>query len=161
MGGVVLSETAKTDWRAEVQSLDEMRARWPAALVHVYDAEGVVEKGLIRPGEVAANRFIFDDGLWLIVSRERLPNNAVVLHVSASFPEDCRIADEIRLLGMTRGRKWAMGKWIGSIPTRVAELAGDPSLARNLQCIGRSAEGIPHFMDLLGRTAEAPPGSGK
>lgn len=67
------------------QSLDDLRARYPAALEFLYLVEKPTsEPGYaIRPGECRANVFDFEDGTRLIVSREQFQSR-IVLHVSAS-----------------------------------------------------------------------------
>ena len=65
------------------------------------------------------------------------------LHYSASFPGECRIADEVRLLATTRGMAWAIGRWIDSVPVRFRELSGD---RREVVYLGRSAGGVPHWI---------------
>jgi len=131
----------------EPRPVAELKARYRAALAHTYDQRAVVEGGCIRPGEVRANVFDFDDGLRLIVSRERDATGRVWLHYSASFPGDCRIADEIRLLRLTMAMASVMAKWVGSIPARFAELSGD---GRQADRHWRSEIGIPHWLILEG-----------
>lgn len=130
----------------QIEPLADLQLRWPAALEFVYDAVKITEGGTIRPGEVRANVFDFEDGLHLIANRERMDDGEIVLHISASFPGECRIADEFRLLLSFQGREQLMKKWFASIPGRVAELAKDPGLTARLIFVGTSKEGIPHFV---------------
>jgi hypothetical protein len=128
------------------EPLPALRARWKQALAHVYDQMAIVEGGGIRPGEVAAQVFDALDGLRLIVSRERVPEGRVVLHVSASFPSTSRIADEFRLLASLRGSRGLFEMWLRSIPERFGELCGDPALAGRLQYIGMQGSQVPHWV---------------
>lgn len=125
------------------EPLTVLQARYPAALEPVYDARAIIG-GAIRPGEVAANVFHFEDGLTLIVSRDRLHSDGEInLHFSASFPGECRIADEFRLLKITMSTRQIMDKWIASVPGRFAELSGDN---RPVTFLGITPHGIPHWI---------------
>jgi hypothetical protein len=124
------------------ESLDALRARYPLALEHVYDQVAIAAHGGIRPGEVAANLFLFEDGLYLIVSRERGPDGEMMIHFSASFKQDS--AMDLQL----RERRKAIGdrvgrEWLRSIPARFRELSGDD---RDVQFLGVSQQGIPHWL---------------
>lgn len=123
------------------EPLDALRARYPRALEHLYDVIAIRDRGAIRPGEVAANVFDFEDGLRLIVSRERMQDGEVTLHVSASFPERCRLADEFRLLGVATPKQKILRMFLDSIPGRFAELSGEP---RPLEFLGMT--NVPHFL---------------
>jgi len=124
------------------EPLDALRARYPRALEYVYHADKV-RAGGIGPGEVAANVFDFEDGLRLIVSRERLPDGRLVLHVRASFPARCRMADEFWRLALTMPKKRVLELWAADLPRRFRELSGD---GRTLELIGWSGRLIPHLM---------------
>ena len=68
-------------WRPE--PLTALRARYPAALEHVYDAADLV-LGL-RPGNQPQHVFDWVDGLRLIVSRERTADGRTAIHFTASI----------------------------------------------------------------------------
>lgn len=125
------------------EPIESLRARYPAALEHVYDQESVAYSGAVRPGECRANVFDFEDGLRLIISRKRDPWGDVWLHYSASFPSDCRIADEVRLLRLTSPLARVMAMWVESVPSRFADLSGDQ---RPVDRHWRSEIGIPHWL---------------
>lgn len=125
------------------ESLGVLRARYPRALEYVYDQLEIARDGVIRPGEVASNVFDHEDGLRLLVSRERTPKGQVVLRVSASFPEQCRMADEMRLLAVATPKSRIMQMWLDGIPARFRELSGD---ARPLRFLGWSGRYIPHWI---------------
>ena len=123
------------------EPLDSLRARYAKALEFVYDVQAIVDGG-IHPGECAANVFDFEDGLRFIISRERTEDGEVMIHVSASFPPECRIADEFRLLGDYLSPAELTKRWMASLPGRFAELSGD---TRDLCFAGVSDGLIPHF----------------
>jgi hypothetical protein len=123
------------------ESLASLQARYPAALEPIYDATAIMA-GAIRPGEIAANIFDFSDGLRLIISRDRLPDGQVVLHVSASQAEHSRMADELRLLAGVKPKREVIQTWLLDLPRRFRELSGDQ---RPLEFIGLSDRLIPHF----------------
>lgn len=125
------------------ESLEDLQARYPRALEHVYNQKAIVEQGGIRPGEVAANVFDFPDGLRLIVSRELCAlTGEIGLHFSASFGLGSRLADEILLLATGRGLNWAFRQWVSSVPERFRELSGD---TREACFLGISAGNVPHW----------------
>src|SRR5262245_1998633 len=95
------------------------------------------------PGEFAANVFDLEDGLRLIVSRERLPDGRLFLHVTASFPTRCRMADSFRRLALTMPKKRVLELWAADLPRRFRELSGD---GRMLELVGWSGRLIPHLM---------------
>jgi hypothetical protein len=128
----------------QAESLTALRARYPAALEHVYDVEAI-RRGAVRPGEVSANVFDAEDGLRLIVSRERYPDDETFLHFSASFPAQCRMADELRRQAAISGldRDEILERWLADVPRRFAELSGD---ARPPRFLGLSDHWIPHWI---------------
>ncbi len=124
------------------EPLDALRARYAAALEHVYDVRVILQGG-IRPGEVPANVFDALDGLRLIVSRERMLDRELLLHVSASFPAESRMADEFRLLAVATPKRKILDMWLADLPRRFTELSDD---RRPLEFVGWSEKGIPHLM---------------
>lgn len=141
-----MSEEASVKTPVEItpEPLAALQARYPRALEFVYDQAAVVLGGAIRPGECAENVFDFEDGLRLIVSRQRGPGGKVWLHFSASFGgADCRLADEFRLLRRTTPLPQIFEQWRLSVPGRFALLSGD---AREAAYLGRSANGVPHWV---------------
>lgn len=124
------------------EPLAELRQRYPRALQFQFDMRAIIEQGLIRPGECAANVFDFDDGLRLIVSRELLLDGRDVLHVSASFAPQGKIADEMRLLSITKSKEQLLQMWRRDVPRRFRELSGDE---RALEFLGWSDGNVPHW----------------
>lgn len=88
--------------------------------------------------------FDFEDGLRLIVSRERLPGGAVRLHVSASFRPDSRVAYYVTRQVDRDGPGVAARRWAAGIPERFRQLAGGGA---EIRLLGFSVLGIPHFME--------------
>lgn len=122
----------------EPQSLEELRARYPAALEYLYIVDPLVRdpEAIIRPGECRANVFDFADGTRLIVSRERF-RNQIVLHVSASAAPSSPIYAEIRDGRLSRAQfcEYAL--------TGYRAISGDPE---PLKFTGFSETmGIPHW----------------
>ncbi len=104
------------------EPLDALRARYPQALAHVYDTDAIRDHGAIRPGECAGNVFDFEDGLRLIISRERI-DAGVVLHISASLQAKTRLADKLRRSGGTAARLQI--EFMRAAEKRFRELSGN------------------------------------
>lgn len=66
------------------RSVDQQRLRYSTALVKIYDMLEVELHPSIAPGGKPEHVFDFEDGLTLIISRERTPHGQVVTHCSAS-----------------------------------------------------------------------------
>lgn len=122
------------------EPLSVLQARYPLALEFVYSAVQIM-KGGIRPGEVAANVFVFEDGLRLHVSRERMPDGMICLHVSASIVPDMDLwrfmKEEIRQHGVDR----PFVAWVEHVQSRWKELSGDERKLR-LACV---VGAVPHY----------------
>ena len=95
------------------EPVTSLRARYAASLNHVYDVAYIRDHNGIRPGEVAANIFDFEDGLRLIVSRDACPDGRQVLHYSASFMAECRVADEMRRTAAALSHHQALHYFLG------------------------------------------------
>lgn len=125
------------------ETLAELQARYPRALEFVFDQEAIQNQGAIRPGEVAAQVFDFEDGLRMIVSREQEADGKLLLHLSASFRNECAMAD--KFLGRLRkvSRSAALEEWRVGVELRFAELASD---RRPFRFLGWSGNMIPHWI---------------
>lgn len=64
-----------------------LRSRYCEAVAQVFDVESISLGLAVRPGELQANTFDTEDGIRLIISRDRHPEGEVVLHMSASIRE--------------------------------------------------------------------------
>jgi hypothetical protein len=124
------------------ETIEAMRARFPRAMEFLYDAKGV-HNGAIRPGEVAAQVFDFEDGLRLIVSRLKIPCGCVCLHVSASFPPGCVLYDTFRCTAASVGVGEAVLRWLNTIPARFAQISDK---TRDLKLYGFTSM-VPHFIE--------------
>lgn len=98
------------------EPLDALKARFPKALEFVFDAVGIRDKGLIRPGECVANVFDFEDGIRLIVSRELMPDRTRVLHFSASVFDPDRLKNRLERIIWTMSpavrKAWFIGECV-------------------------------------------------
>jgi hypothetical protein len=134
--------TTPVDVRPE--PLESLRRRYPLALEHVHDSTAIRDHRATPPSKIPACHFVHEDGLRLIVSRERWPGGRVVIHVIASFPEDCELAANFRVLYALGWNAYTVfAGWLNSIPRRFAALSGD---ARPLVYLGLSDAKVPHWM---------------
>jgi hypothetical protein len=124
------------------EPMEALRARYAGALEHEFSVGFILSGTERRPGECPANVFDFLDGLRLIVSREVMPDGTRYLHVSASFRKESRIADEMRLLSLTKTPQELLEMWRRNVPRRFAELSGDE---RELTFVGWSQSHVPHW----------------
>ena len=127
------------------EPLDALRARYARALEHVYDQHQIEMHGAIRPGEVAANVFDCEDGLRLIVSREKDGDGRIWLHLSASFPRQSRMAEEFTRHAREGMRlKKLLRSWKGEVLRRFRAISGE---TREFTFLGWSgAKHIQHWV---------------
>lgn len=111
------------------QPLAELKARFTQALVDSYSVEKILADAALRPGSKPQHVFDCEDGLRLIVSRDRLQGKEVI-HFSASV-------DRARYRG--RFDKSLMKLMV----RRFAELSG---FAETPTFVRFSDEGIPHWI---------------
>jgi hypothetical protein len=109
----------------EAEPLAAMRARYPKALEFVYDSTAIITGNAIRPGECASSVFDFTDGVRLIVSRERMPDGSVVLHLSASFKNGGKASRAFRSNRAKYGINDAVQQWMTAAVTHFQEISGD------------------------------------
>jgi hypothetical protein len=125
------------------EPLRNLQDRYHKAVAYIYSVDSIRE-GAIRPGEIAANVFDFEDGLRLIISRECCEGfNGTVIHFTASFPSDCQIANEMRSKLARISKDTLFWEFINSVPGRFAELSGDH---RKAVLVGVSSGAIPHWV---------------
>lgn len=126
------------------ESMASLKARYPLALEYVYDAFQIAEHNAIRPAEVAANVFDFEDGLRLIISRESYPgDNRVFLHFSASFQTETPIHERCKSVAAEHGSAAMLTDFMIAAADRFAELSGD---TRQPTTIFVTRGGIPHWL---------------
>lgn len=66
------------------ESVAALRARYSAAISRTFEVVDLASGRGQRPGESRDHVFDFEDGVRLIISRERFPSGEVVVHFSAS-----------------------------------------------------------------------------
>lgn len=115
------------------ESIDEARDRFSVALERIYPANVLTDD---RPGQKPENVFDFDSGLRLIVSRDRLEDGDVRIHVSASLEEGSHLAEAVR-----HGLTPSVFRSGHVLPT-LQEIAGAFVL---LSCQSISPQGVVHW----------------
>jgi len=100
------------------QAIETLKARYPAALRKVFDCTKGIPRP--RPGELYSQVFDCEDGIRLIVSRDRETESDVFLHLSASFVEGYLIWNVLKGSGLAGQRKF-----IEMVEVRFREISGD------------------------------------
>ena len=100
------------------QAIEVLRSRYPAALRKVFDCTKGVPRP--RPGELYSQVFDCDDGIRLIISRDRETESDVYLHLSASFVEGYPLWGELKGSGVA-----GQENFIKMVEDRFAEISGD------------------------------------
>lgn len=73
----------------EPESIESAKKRIDAALVDVFDMAAIARMPESqRPGMDRKHVFDFEDGIRLLVSRDRMPGGEVIVHISASFDKE-------------------------------------------------------------------------
>lgn len=67
-----------------IEPLDTLRARYPAAVTDLIDAQAVRDGQLPSPSSNRRHVFDTPDGWRLIISREQVPSGLIAVHLSAS-----------------------------------------------------------------------------
>jgi len=108
------------------EPFDMLKMRFIGAMEPVYEVDRILA-GEARPGTQRKHVFDFDDGMRMVVSRERA-GDEVVLHVSVSFTGDAVVGREL----------------ICSVIDKVNTLRGMtvPGLVKAFQ----TSQGVVHFM---------------
>ena len=113
----------------EPEGMRLMKARFAEAVRKVYELDAV-EAGLEqRPGVERKHVFDFEDGMRLIVSRDRLEGE-VSLHVSVSFMP---------------GREVTGREFLVSVLSRVTDMSGGKGVEGLVQ-VFTSEAGVVHFL---------------
>jgi hypothetical protein len=123
------------------EPVEALRARYPRALEPVYDAVAIRDRGATRPGEVAANVFDFEDGMRLIINRERMPDGELVLHVSASVRNGSALGGELRDAARTKSAAVIKEMMAFRVGSHFHQLSGETGL----ELAGWTGGGVPHF----------------
>jgi hypothetical protein len=122
----------------EPQSLKQLQARFFFALSITYDTTDVISKNInFGIGQNRQHVFDCEDGLRIILSREREPRGLVFIHVSASWDPTCGFYRAIQQHAAT------LGDALKLVETRYREISGD---SRAMRFLGITVpRGIPHF----------------
>ena len=86
------------------EPLDQLRARYPAALVRVVDSSKVATGEEEFPGQIRTHVFDYNEdelGIRFVIYRENDPNLGLVIHFSASWVEESKLVKSARLGGVT------------------------------------------------------------
>lgn len=119
------------------RTLADHQQRYPAALRTVFDTEAIQYSGAKRPGECCENVFDFADGLRLIISRDKMPDGEILVHVSASAQHGSEMYKSIKSGEMTPSM------FCSEIARRHALISCKQS---GLELMGFSdGKGVPHF----------------
>lgn len=141
-----------TGWSPE--PVEQMRLRYKDAIAFLYD-EGVIRAGGIRPGEVAANVFQFEDGLHVIVSKERVKfasekEQSIVIHVSFSFRRGSKHYRDVESLmnGKTKEQQLSvLSRWAERGILRFCEMSGESRA--DFELAAWTGGGVPHYFKRL------------
>lgn len=135
----------------EPEPLERLQARFAKALEPVYDVCLIAQGWQTRPGAYRRHLFDFEDGLRLLVSRERLPlmgpdgrTAAVHLHVSASFEAGLALErDLVRRLKRDHAHRVVTRWFVPLVERRFAQLSDVPLIFHGLS----SEKGVAHWFD--------------
>lgn len=116
------------------EPLSSLRARYANALVPVFDYSTQMPSP--TPAELRSHVFDCDDGLRLMVSRDRKTDAEFYLHLSASLEVGCELYRQV-----TSGelQRWAFASLVCQ---RFAEISGD---SKGFDLLDWSPRGIPHW----------------
>lgn len=134
-----MSETVNDDGRLPFQPepIASMRARYPAARKTLYVQEDVAAGRQVAPSGLRQHVFDFEDGLRLIISRDRDPTGLVVMHLSASAQDGSHMHGAI-----CRGEV-GMPEFFDRVKLEWQTLSGSTQLP---QLIGISDKYVPHWI---------------
>jgi hypothetical protein len=135
----------------EPEPLERIQARFPKALEPIYDMRLVAKGWQPCPGALRPHVFDFDDGLRLIVIRERFPRRrgdhvaaAVHLHVSASFEPGLSLERDFKQRLRRDSAHRVVSRWfVPLVERRFAQFSGVPLVFHGLS----PDKGVPHWFD--------------
>jgi hypothetical protein len=111
------------------EPIEALKARYPAAVKDLVDSVAVFEQRQPPPSREPANVFDTQLGLRLIVSRDRLPDGRIGIHVSASWERDLPAQATVESLMAEIAATWRA-------------ISGS---TRDLELLAVTPAGIPHF----------------
>jgi hypothetical protein len=121
----------------EPEPIASMRARYAAARKTLYVQEDVAAGLVAPPSGFRAHVFDFEDGLRLIISRDRDPTGLVVIHLSASVVDDTPMYQHV-----CNGRI-GMSEFFERVKIEWQTLSGSTLTP---QLIGVSDKYVPHWI---------------
>ena len=123
------------------EPFESLKARYPLAVADVIDLADMAKPDGPRPGELLQHTFHTEDGLVLIVSRERHPNGKICVHFSTSLHQPSKAWDTALAFPVAR---LALAWFIGYSETTWRALSG---WRGPVHFIGTTEpKGIPHFI---------------
>jgi hypothetical protein len=121
----------------EPEPIASMRARYALARKPLYDQQAVANGLVPAPSGFRQHVFDFEDGLRLIISRDRDPNGLVGVHLSASAQDGSHMHGAI-----CRGEV-GMPEFFDRVKLEWQTLSGSTQLP---QLIGISDKYVPHWI---------------
>ena len=94
------------------EPLDQLRARYLAALVRVFYSRKVATAEEERPGQIRTHVFDYNEdelGIRFVISRENDPELGLVIHFSASMREESTLLKSAMVGGLTIPQE---GPWV-------------------------------------------------
>lgn len=135
---------------AAPESMEVAKARYPEAIREVYDFTDDPNAVMGDPGSKRKHIFDFEDGLRLIVTRERMPALhrgrvcvVMLVHVSASLNPDSTLVKSLDIVSPTA----ASAAFKSLCERRFQELSGSDA---PMTFIGWSSKGVPHWVVRVG-----------
>ena len=120
----------------EPQPVSILRARLVAALAEPVDVLGLLAGHGARPGELRQHVLDCEDGMRLIVSRDRMLDDTVQIHLSASINQPSALWN-----ALARQRK-PVRRFILLAEQRWRTLGGPPVALYSLS----DGKGVPHWL---------------
>src|SRR5262245_26199753 len=85
------------------EPLEALQRRYPQALAEWVDVESVELGVCAAPASLPLHRFCFEDGLLLVVSRDKGVRGQRFTHVSASCESNSPVSEALRLVAQAAG----------------------------------------------------------
>jgi hypothetical protein len=130
----------------EPEPMAKLKERYPLAIKDIYDVLAVHFNNMQRPGEKREHVFDFQDGMRLIVSKDKMPGKAPYVHFSASIIPGTSLEEHIVVFVQGKGLEFSMNVFKEMAELRFADL-GDIGDKQKIIFLGFSEQkGAPHFM---------------